>query len=180
MRIRDRLHSSDKSRRKVRRKYDEIKGLSITSLLDVLTIILVFLMKNVNMESTKLSAVQGIQYPSTITNDALLAKTGTTPIKVFTDKVLVGIESLSFGSPADLLQNAQKRSDISKYLELEAADIVKAGQETCLVVQADRYIPCDYITEIVRIATASGYTYIYFATLEDADWLKNYNVSSAQ
>lgn len=181
MNIRDRLRTSDKSRRKVRRKFDEVKGLSITSLLDVLTIILVFLIKNVSSEAVKVSQEAGIQYPSTISNDKLMEKAGTTPIKIFPDKVIVGTEGLAFGSPSDLLLNADKRALISDYLVREVKDITATeGLETCLIVQADNSIPCDYVTEIVRIATAAGYSYIYFATLEDSDWLKKYSTNTGQ
>lgn len=181
MSVNDNTKGSGKSVRRTRRKYEEAKGLSITSLLDVLTIILVFLIKNVSTEAVKISSEAGMNYPTTITNDKLLEKAGTTPVKIFPNKVLVGTDGLNFGSPQDLLENPQKRNDIKKYLELEAKDIFKTvGNEACLVVQADSSIPCDYVTEIVRIGTASGFTYIYFATLEDPDWLKNVNVSSTQ
>ncbi|MDY0152695.1 MAG: biopolymer transporter ExbD [Candidatus Cloacimonas sp.] len=172
---------SGKPARRVRRKYEEGKSLSITSLLDVLTIILVFLIKNVSTESARISAEAGLNYPSSITNDKLLEKSGATPVKIFPDKVLVGVDGLNFGNPKDLLENAQKRIDISKYLQLEANDIFKTeGHEACLVVQADSAIPCGYVTEIVRIGTDAGFTYIYFATLADPDWLKNTSLSSTQ
>ncbi len=58
MQILDKIKTSDKSERKVRRKFGEAKGLSITSLLDELTIILVFLVKNVSTEAVKISAEQ--------------------------------------------------------------------------------------------------------------------------
>jgi len=181
MNIRDRLRSTDKSRRKVRRKFEDVKGLSITSLLDVLTIILVFLIKNVSTESVKISAEANLMYPTTITNDALLAKAGTTPIKIFPDKIIVGTEGLQYGSPAELNQNTEKREQLFQYLKMEAQDILRnEGMETCLIVQADNSIPCGYITEIVDAATSAGYSYIYFATLEDADWLQKYNVSTTQ
>lgn len=177
----DTLNGSDTQSRRVRRKIEDVKQLSITSLLDVLTIILVFLIKNVSTEAVKISSEAGMNYPTTITNEKLLEKAGTTPVKIFSDRVIVGTEGLSFGSPKDLLENSQKRNDIKRYLELEASEIFKVeGQEACLIVQADSYIPCDYVTEVVRIGTAAGFTYIYFATLEDVDWLNSYNVSSTQ
>jgi hypothetical protein len=90
----------------------------------------------------------------------------------------VGTEGLQFGSPGELVQNSDKRELLFNYLEREAQDIMREeGVETCLIVQADN--PCGYITEIVG-AAPSGYSYIYFATLEDADWLQKYNVSTTQ
>jgi len=175
------MNTSDKPAPKPRRKLNPERNLSITSLLDVLTIILVFLIKNVSTEAVKVSAEAGINYPSTITNDEMLEQAGVTPIKIFPDRVVVGTDALDFGTPADLMNNAEKRTQISDYLKLEAKDIYSSeSTEACLIVQADNSIPCAYITEVVRIGTNAGYTYIYFATLEDADWLKKYNVSSTQ
>ena len=181
MQILDKLTSSNKSERRVRKKFEEVKGLSITSLLDELTIILVFLVKNISTEVVKISAEPKITYPHTITNDKLLEKAGTTPIKIFPDRVVVGAEALEYGSPAELATDAKKRQDLLTYLKMEADDIIQHQKaETCLLVQADYSIPCDYITEIVRAATAAGYSYIYFATLEDADWLKKYSAGLAE
>ena len=181
MQIVDKIKSSDKSQRKVRRKFEDARGLSITSLLDELTIILVFLVKNISTEAVKISAEPDLTYPTTMTNDKLLEKAGTTPIKIFPDRVLVGTEALQYGSPADLVTDPKKREALFTYLKMEADDIVTHQKaETCLLVQADYSIPCNYITEIVRAATAAGYSYVYFATLQDNDWLKKYNVSSTQ
>jgi len=181
MQLLDKIKTSDKSERKVRRKFEDAKGLSITSLLDELTIILVFLVKNISTEVVKISAEPKITYPHTITNDKLLEKAGTTPIKIFPDRVVVGAEALEYGSPAELVTDAKKRQDLFTYLKMEADDIIQHQKaETCLLVQADYSIPCDYITEIVRIATAARYSYIYFATLEDADWLKKYSAGLAE
>jgi biopolymer transport protein ExbD len=181
MHITDKLSSSNKSARRVRRKFEEAKSLSITSLLDELTIILGFLVKNISTEAVKISSDPAIQYPTTITNDELLAKGVATPIKIFPDRIVVGTEALEYGSPADLLENPKKRQDLITYLSAEVNSILQQKDaETCLLVQADYSIPCDYITEIVRAGTAAGYSYIYFATLEDADWLQKYNLSLAQ
>jgi biopolymer transport protein ExbD len=56
---------TNKGRRQVRRKVQDSKQLSITSLLDVLTIILVFLIKNVSMEAVKISELADMIYPTT-------------------------------------------------------------------------------------------------------------------
>lgn len=181
MQITEKLQSSNKSARRVRRKFEDSRGLSITSLLDELTIILVFLVKNINTQVVKISSDPSIHYPTTITNDKLLEKGETTPIKIFPDRVVVGSEALEYGSPADLLVNPDKRQNLITYLSAEVSDILKQkGAEACLLIQADYSIPCDYITEIIRAATAAGYSYIYFATLEDTDWLKKYNLNLAQ
>jgi biopolymer transport protein ExbD len=54
--------------RKVRRKFTDAAFLSITSLLDILTIILVFLVKNVSMEAQRMTVPENMSLPTTITN----------------------------------------------------------------------------------------------------------------
>ena len=87
-----------KGRRVVRKKDELQKGLSITSLLDVLTIILVFLMKNVSMEAVKISELPDMRYPTTITTDALMENPMVTPVKLYTDRVELGIDNLFLGT----------------------------------------------------------------------------------
>lgn len=182
MQLQDKVSSSDKIKKRVRRKVEDVKGLSITSLLDVLTIILVFLIKNVSFESVKISSEKDIRYPTTITNDLLREKAEATPVKIFTDRIILGNESLNFGSPKDLLENPEKRKAIFQFLEMEATAIYNNNSsdvEACLIVQADNNIQCEYVSELVKIGTSVGYTHIYFATLEDPDWLKK-EIASTQ
>lgn len=175
MKILSKSSGSDKKTRAVRTKFDEAKQLSITSLLDALTIILCFLIKNVSTEAVSVSEAPGMKYPSTITNNELMKKAGTTPIKMYLDRIEVGVESSGFGTPQELKSDSEKRSNILNYLQYEAEDIIKQGNEPCLVVQADEYLPCDYVSEIVSIGTSAGYTNIYFATLADPEWLAAYS-----
>lgn len=175
------IQSGEKKHRRVRRKHADVKGLSITSLLDVLTIILVFLIKNVSMEAVKVSELPDMTYPTTITVEKLAEKAEVTPVKMYLDKILLGNESLYFGTPQDLKGDEDKREKIQQYLNYEYDSIVKdETKEPCLIVQADSNLPCDYITEMVRLGTATGYTNIYFATLEAPDWLKAYNPAATQ
>jgi len=174
-------HAGDKQHRRVRRKHEEVKGLSITSLLDVLTIILVFLIKNVSMEAVKVSELPDMKYPTTITVEKLVEKAEVTPVKMYLDRILIGNENLYFATPQELKADEAKRSNIQQYLKMEYnAIITDKTKEPCLIVQADANLPCDYITEIVRLGTAIGYTNIYFATLEAPDWLKAYNPGTIQ
>ena len=165
----------------VKRKHVVDKGLSITSLLDVLTIILAFLLKNVSMEANKVSQVEGMVYPTTTTVEKLAEGTEVVPIKIYMDKVLMGVDNSLLGTPYDLINTPEKRQSMQDYLneEISAMDEDKQGN-ACLVVQADSNIPCIYITQIVSVGTSVGYQNIYFASLEDADWLKNYSPSSTQ
>jgi len=172
---------NQKGTRVVRKKVEDVKGLSITSLLDVLTIILVFLIKNVSMEAVKISELPDMQYPTTMTKDKLMDNAMVTPVKLYTDRVLLGLDNLLLGTPQDLVENTNTRGVMQEFFNTEFSAIPEdKWEEACLVVQADSDLPCGYITEIVRVGTSTGYQNIYFATLEEADWLQSYSSASMQ
>ncbi|HOZ00410.1 MAG TPA: biopolymer transporter ExbD [Candidatus Syntrophosphaera sp.] len=164
--------------RKVRRKFQVTTELSITSLVDVLTILLVFLIKNVTMEVQKITMPNNMRFPVAMAKHDLLQNKGTTIIQVYPDKILIGEPALYFGTLEEFTTNSAKRAEIQKYLRLTASQILEVKDEqgkpktpTALLIQADRSIPCYYITELVRMGTRSYYDYIYFATLLESDWL---------
>lgn len=173
--------SSKPGTRLVRKKTEENATLSITSLLDVLTIILVFLIKNVSMEAVKISELPDMVYPTTITTESLMENAAVTPVKIYTDRVLMGNDNQLLGSPADLTENAQVRTDMVNYLRYEFNVISEDKQDdACLIVQSDANIPCGYITEIVGAAVGTGFANIYFATLEDDQWLQHHISSTGK
>ncbi len=170
-----------KGSRRVRRKIEETRGLSITSLLDVLTIILVFLIKNVSMEAVKISELPDMHYPTTITDEKLLENPEVIPVKLYQDRVLFGIDNLRMGTPDDIISDSNKRLAMQQYFESEMAKIPEDKKDkACLVVQADAFLRCVYLTEIIRVATFANFPNIYFATIEDPDWLTDYRPASLQ
>lgn len=167
-----RSSQNKKSSRRVRRKYDDVAGLSITSLLDVLTIILVFLIKNVSMEAQKVTVPDNMRFPTTITNERLIEDGGTFVVKVYPEEILLGTESLSFGSLKEIVEDETKRQQIYDFLKYEADKIWTRDKnnQPCLLIQADEGIPCQYVSELVRIGTQASFQYVYFSTLEDKEW----------
>lgn len=175
------MKSNKKGRRRVRRKVEENRGLSITSLLDVLTIILVFLIKNVSMEAVKISELPDMTYPTTITAEKLLENPEVVPVKLYQDRVLFGIDSLPLGTPDDLIADSNKRDAMLQFFTNEMAKIPDDKKDkACLVVQADSFLRCLYLTEIIRVATYAEFPNIYFATIEDPDWLSDYRPAFPQ
>lgn len=172
MSMNSRFSSDGRKSRLVRRKFDDTAGLSITSLLDVLTIILVFLIKNVSMEAQKVTIPTDMRFPSTITNEQLIAQGSTMVVRMYPDQIYLGTESLSFGSLAEIVDNASKREAIYNYLSMEAQKIFErpANNEPCLLIQADETIPCQYISEMVKIGTQASFQFVYFSTLSDPTW----------
>ena len=170
-----RYSGGSKEIRRTRRKFDDAAGLSITSLLDVLTIILVFLIKNVSMEAQKVSIPDNMYFPTTITNEKLIENAGTMVVKMYPNQILVGTESIPFGTLEDILTDEAKRQHIFDYLQLEANKIWEreTDNKPCLLIQADEQIPCQYVSEMVKIGTQSSYQYIYFSTLNDPEWFNN-------
>ncbi len=172
MSMNSRFSSDGRKSRLVRRKFDDAAGLSITSLLDVLTIILVFLIKNVSMEAQKVTIPANMKFPSTITNEQLIAQGSTMVVRMYPDQIYLGTESLSFGTLSEIMDNATKREAIFNYLGMEAQKIFDrpANNEPCLLIQADEQIPCQYISEMVKIGTQASFQYVYFSTLSDPSW----------
>lgn len=166
--------------RKVRNKTEVSAELSITSLLDVLTIILVFLIKNVSMEAVRISEVTGIKYPTTISKEDIIKNPEVVPVKIYIDRVLIGVDGLYFGTPNDL-GDTKKYDDLVLFMDNEYAKVPDSKKEqACLVVQADAALQCKYITQVVSVGTRAGFANIYFATIQDGDWLLNYRPNLAR
>ncbi len=164
--------------RKVRRKFADAAALSITSLLDILTILLVFLIKNISMESQKISAPQNMLLPTTITNQELIDNGLTVLVKVFPDKVLIGTDNINAGTLTQLVSDATSREIIFNYMKNEANQISLLNSrkgtnyQPCMLIQADKSIPCQYITQLVKIGAGATFANIYFSTLQDENWLR--------
>lgn len=164
--------------RRVRRKFKDSPGLSITSLVDILTILLVFLIKNVSMEAQKVTVPDNMNYPTIMKQHDLLDRKGTTVVKVYPDRILIGEENLYFGTLKELDTDPVKRTEILKYLQDTAKRTMALKDpdgkpvETALLIQADKSILCYYITTLVELGTSSFFQYIYFANILQQDWLE--------
>jgi len=164
--------------RKVRRKFPDTAALSIVSLLDILTILLVFLIKNVSMEAQRLTAPENMSLPTTITNQELIDNGLTVLVKVFPDEILVGTDNLRAGSLQQLMNDSSIREIIYNYMKNEANQITLlntnrgTNYQPCLLIQADKQIPCQYITQIIKIGAGASFSNIYFSTLQDQNWLQ--------
>lgn len=164
--------------RKVRRKFFETANLSVTSLLDILTIILVFLIKNVSMEAQKMTVPENMSLPTTITNQELIDNGLTVLVKIYPDRILIGTDNLKAGTLQQLVEDAETREVIYNYMQHEASQIAKlntrkgTNYQPCLLIQADKQIPCQYITQLVKIGAGASFANIYFSTLQDQNWLQ--------
>lgn len=172
--VSSKLIGGQESHRKVRRKVQGSKRLNITSLTDVLTILLVFLIKNVSMEVQKVTVPQNMTLPTTITNNELAKRATTVTLKVFPDKILLGTDNINVGKLEDLVANEKTRKDLLEFLKDQSDRIRQADPqaEPCLLIQADRTILCQYITEIVSVGATSSFSNIYFSTIQGSEKTK--------
>ena len=152
------------------RKPRSVGGLNITSLMDILTILLVFMMKNVAMDASQKNAPEGRFLPTTITKDILVESAQAILIKIYPDKILYGKENINVGTLQEFMSKRQTREDLLNFLKLEADEIVNVmHNKPCLLIQADKKLECRYITEFIKFSASAAFANIYFSTIHTDD-----------
>ncbi len=152
-----------------RTKGNKTKSLNITSLIDILTILLVFMLKNISMDSTQRESPKGMLLPTTITKNDLI-KTGRAVIlRVYPDKILYGKENQSVGTMEEFMTDISARETLLGLLQYEAKNIQGRGNTPCLLIQADKELYCQYITEIIKFSARSSFANIFFSTIHTDD-----------
>lgn len=144
----------------------ETKSLNITSLLDIMTILLVFMIKNVSMDVSQRNAPEGMKLPLSVTKDELMKKGQIISIKIYPDKVLYGTENYKVGSPVELMSNRKLQDTLVRYLKKEAKYMKDSGNKPSLLIQADRNVKSKYISSIIKISTRASFANIYFSTIK--------------
>lgn len=154
--------------RKVRRKVKKATKLNITSLTDVMTILLVFLIKNVSMEVQRVTVPSNMKFPTTMSSEDLQKDADTVILKVYPDRILLGADNINVGSLQDLVSDEKTRKNILMFLSDQTAKIRANNPNAVpvLMIQADESVLCNYISEIVNVSVASRFTSIYFSTLK--------------
>jgi len=153
--------------RKEKKKPSRTNEINLTSLIDVLTILLVFLIKNVSMDAQKNNSPEGMKLVESITNESLIENGKTIVIKVFPKQILFGVESIPVGTLEDFATNTTIRNRLLNMLS-EQSERIKAQNSDeipSLLIQADRTIPCMYITEFIKLSSRSSFSNIYFSTI---------------
>ena len=149
-----------------RRMGREARSLNITSLLDIMTILLVFMIKNVSMDVSQRNAPEGMRLPLSVSKEELLKDSQIVSIKIYPDRVLYGAENLKIGTPAEILTNSKLQNVLIKFLKKEASAIKKNGGKPGLLIQADRQVKCKYITSIIKMSTRASLANVYFSTIK--------------
>ncbi len=173
--IRSSMYKTQRGKPKTRKKFAESKKISIASLLDILTIMLVFLIKNVSMDSAKVTTPENMKFPFSIQSEKLEENSDTIVIKMYPTQILMGKNNAKVGSLDDLTDNT-KYDLIRQVLEDEAKKIRSRTTDNIpiMLIQADKSVKCYYISEMMRLAGETNYQYVYFSATENQNWLNDY------
>jgi biopolymer transport protein ExbD len=157
--------------RKARGKIQKVRSLNITSLIDILTILLVFLIKNVSLDAERLTVPDQMALPSSIVAEELEKSGRSVVLKVFTDQILLGSENMYVGTPDDFMTDTDVRNQLLQFMREQSAQIVAQNPDSLplLLIQADETIQCRYITDIVALGADADFANIYFSTVRGDD-----------
>ncbi len=172
---------SGSSGREQARNLPKSKEINITSLIDILTILLVFLIKNVSMEAQKVQQPEGMKLPTTATKEELIENGNTVIIKVYQNQILFGTSNTKVipeektvgyeGRELDVFTNDKDtREAMLGLLQAQASEIKSANTDAipAILIQADNNVLCRYITDIIVLCANSEFTHIYFSSMHDA------------
>ncbi|MDO9577781.1 MAG: biopolymer transporter ExbD [Candidatus Cloacimonadales bacterium] len=163
-----------------RKRGNKTKDLNITSLIDILTILLVFMIKNISMDAAQKNAPEGMLLPTTITKNELVDSGQAIIVKLYADKIsnsgeimpgyiLFGKDNIIVGSTRDFITDASIRKTLLAFLQVEAQSITENASVPCLLIQADKDLECRYITEFIKFSAQSAFANIYFSTIHTDD-----------
>lgn len=145
-----------------RQALDVTPELNLTPMIDVMTIILIFLVKSYSITPENLQPSPGVKLSVTASDEAAQDRAvlviSAEGIKL-DDQIVVPFTN---GQP----NAALLRQDTIPQVEAALARIMKSSKykgNNTLIIQADRHLAFDYIKPILRTASAVGYHDIKFA-----------------
>lgn len=144
------------------------KKIEMTSLVDILTILLVFLIKNVSVEAQKVTIPENISLPTTISFDETKDNEGIVVMRVSQQEILIG--DVRAGTPVGLLTDRNVANDLLTFARRERDITARGGNvEPVLVLQADRNVRCQIISQIILAVADAEFSGIYFSTVKGED-----------
>ena len=162
------MKKSSRARRMARHhgKHKAIATLNLTSLMDIFTILLIFLLVN-NNNAAKLPDNQDIQLPESIAQEL--------PTEVLTIQV----------SPVDIIVEGQKIADTETVRNQEERTVaalveelnfrasqglaISPDEDREIMILADRSVPYSVIKKLMRSCMETPYTQVAFAVLKVAE-----------
>ena len=162
------MKKSSRARRMARHhgKHKAVATLNLTSLMDIFTILLIFLLVN-NNNAAKLPDNQDIQLPESIAQEL--------PTEVLTIQV----------SPVDIIVEGQKIADTATVRNQEERTVaalveelnfrasqglaISPDEDREIMILADRSVPYSVIKKLMRSCMETPYTQVAFAVLKVAE-----------
>lgn len=163
------MSSTRRIKRMERRKRNKIPKLNLTSLMDVFTILLVFLLVNSGSDQS-VQAPQEIALPESVVESK---PRETVVIMVGPDRVLVQGEVVM--ETADILNSTeQSLTAISERLTELKNKVIGVSSQTIaeskeVTVLADKTIPFSALKKIMSSCTSAGYGKISLAVIQKAN-----------
>ncbi|GBU25450.1 hypothetical protein R83H12_02093 [Fibrobacteria bacterium R8-3-H12] len=150
------------------RQYGEPSDLSLTSMMDVMTIILVFLIKQVDTEGQLVTAAENLVLP--VSTSTKVPKEVSLGLIVDHNWVLVDgqqIVETSIVSEQDSLMVAALDAVLKEKRETEKAALLAKGESDegggNIIVQLDKNTAYDIMFKVMATCGASGFTNVAFA-----------------
>jgi biopolymer transport protein ExbD len=148
-------------------------GLNITSMMDMFTIVLVFLLKNFEAKGNLLTQADNLKLPTSVSKKTV--KEISLTVVVDNEQVLV--DSKPIATTADVLASETVlinpiKEEFDKLREVELKAALLAGKDSDeeeggkVIIQIDKNIPYDVMYKVMATAGASGYSNISFAVIQ--------------
>lgn len=156
--------------------------LQLTSMMDALVIIVVFLLKNYNVSTNSLSNASGLQLPLSISkdipNDSVEVIITPTSLTVENEKIIEFGQNFQFKpseldekdhriiSLYDALIKSKNKTEILLAKSKKREDGKPVPFEGILAIQADKQIRYDLLKKIMYTAGAAGYKVFRFLAMK--------------
>jgi len=154
--------------RRMERGRKKIVGLNLTSLMDVFTILVFFLLAN-SSSNEVLSTPKHIELPDSVVESK---PRETVVIMVGPETVLVQCEAVA--KTPELIENRRANiPEITERLDLLERNIIGINSQTAIAskevtILADKTIPFNVLKKIMTTCTGSGYGRISLAVIQKA------------
>jgi biopolymer transport protein ExbD len=156
------------------RKKSQNTGLNITSMMDMMTIILLFLLKSFSADGSVLTNADNLQLPNSISSkrpEELPLQVAVTTDAITVDNVPVMVtETLWRMDPDDFDEDTTSAFDLSLKVKMEQQQellrigaIKEPGGE--IIVQLDKNINFDIMYKVMRVCGRQGFVNMKFAVM---------------
>lgn len=152
---------------KAKKKKAEVQGVPLTSLMDAMTIILLFLLQQFNADGALVTPAEGLKIPESVNVDK--PKKATTVIAT-SDHLLVENQMIAEGAELQFDNSSEFQiAPLYEKLDAIATEITSLDEKLFtgeLLVQADINLDYKYFIRLVYTAGQAGYTKVKLVTVQ--------------